>query len=137
MRTTRRRARKHDPLATNAGVRNICDELRQRLPGIIPNTDKQLFSLLNAVRHVGRYSATETGKGRPGNWERETLLEVSRHLSAILERETGERVSVSSFVGLYLRVLHFPADVLSALERGEHNLQEATLLARLTPSRLQ
>jgi hypothetical protein len=137
MRTTRRRARKHDPLATAVGVRGVCDELRQRLPDIIPNQDKQLFSLLNAVRHVGRYSATETGKGRPANWERETLLQVSRHLSAILERETGGRVSVSSFVGLYLRLLHFPADVLSALERGEINLQEATLLARLTHGRLQ
>jgi hypothetical protein len=137
MRTTRRRARRHDPLATPAGVRGICDELRARLPGIIPNLDKQLFSLLNAVRHIGRYSATETGKGRPAHWERETLLEVSRHLSAILERETGARVSVSSFVGLYMRILHFPADVLSALERGELNLQEATLLARLTHSQLQ
>ena len=37
-------------------------------------------------------------------------------LSAILERETGGRVSVSSFVGLYLRLLRFPADVLSALD---------------------
>lgn len=137
MRTLRRRARRNDPLATPAGVRGVCDELRQRLPGIIPNQDKQLFSLLNAVRHVGRYSATETGKGRPANWGRETLLQVSRHLSAILERETGGRVSVSSFVGLYLRLLRFPADVLSALERGELNLQEATLLARLTHGRLQ
>lgn len=137
MRTTRRRARKADPLATPAGVRGICDELRQRLPGIIPNTDKQLFSLLNAVRHIGRYSAAETGKGRPARWDRETLLEVSHHLGAILERETEARVSVSSFVGLYLRLLHFPTDVLSALERGELNLQEATLLARLTHSRLQ
>jgi|GEM_PF-1134111 len=137
MRTTKRRARKHDPLATPAAVRGICDELRQRLSDLILNQDKQLFSLLNAVRHIGRYSAAETGKGRPARWERETLLEASRHLSAILERETGGRVSVSSFVGLYLRVLHFPADVLSALERGEINLQEATLLARLTHGRLQ
>lgn len=137
MRTLRRRARKHDPLAKAAGVRGVCDELRRRLPDLIPNPDKQLFSLLNAVRHIGRYSATETGKGRPAGWERETLLEVSRHLSAILERETEGRVSVSSFVGLYMRILHFPADVLSALERGEVNLQEATLLARLTHTGLQ
>ena len=137
MRTTRRRIRKDDPLATAVGVRAVLEDLRSRLPGLIPNTDKQLFSLLNAVRHVGRRSATASGKGRPGHWERETLLEVSRHLSAILVRETGERVSVSSFVGLYLRILHFPADVLSALEKNEINLQEATLLARLTHSRLQ
>jgi hypothetical protein len=136
MRTRQRRARSLDPLATTAGVRGVCEQLRRRLPAVIPSADKELFSLLNAVRHLGRYRANETRKGRPPRWDRDTLLEVSRHLSAVLERETNARVSVSSFVGLYLRVLHFPADVVSALERGEINLQEATLLARLSHGRL-
>jgi hypothetical protein len=137
MRTSRRRTRSFDPLATPAGVRDVCAQLRARLPAIIPESDKQLFSLLHSVRHVNRYSSTDTNRGRPARWERETLLEVARHLAAILERETNGRVSISSFVGLYLRILHFPADVTSALERGEINLQEAMLLARLTHERLQ
>ena len=137
MRTTRHRTRRHDPLATLAGVRMVCDELRKQLPDNTPKTDKQLCSLLNAVRHLNRYSTATTGKGRPANWERETLSEVARQLSVILERETSGRVSVSSFVGLYLRILHFPVDVQAALERREINLQEATLLARLTRTRLQ
>ncbi|MBO0863059.1 MAG: hypothetical protein J2P21_32105 [Chloracidobacterium sp.] len=37
----------------------------------------------------------------------------------------GGRVSVSTFVGLYLRVLHFPADVLSALDRGLSSSEES------------
>ena len=118
-------------------MRGVCDQLRERIPAIIPKSDKHLFSLLNAVRHVNRYSAADTKRGRPARWERETLLEVGRHLAAILERETGGRVSISSFVGLYLRILHFPVDVATALERGQINLQEATLLARLTGDRLQ
>lgn len=137
MPTIRRRARSYDPLATADRVRGVCNQLRERLPEVIPTSDKQLFSLLNAVRHIGRYSATVTGKGRPAHWERATLLEVARHLTAILARETAGRVSISSFVGLYLRLLHFPADVASALERGEINLQEATLLARLKGTSLQ
>jgi hypothetical protein len=137
IRTIKRRLRRYDPLATPAGVRAVCEELRSRLPTIIPRTEKQLFSLLNAVKHTGRYSATETGKGRPPNWDRQTLMSVSHHLAAILERETGGRVSVSSFVGIYLRVLHFPADIVASIEKGQVNLQEATLLARLTHTRLQ
>ena len=51
-------------------------------------------------------------------------------------RETQGRISLSSFVGVYLRLLHFPADLIVALESGQLNLQEATLLARLTAERL-
>ncbi len=37
---------------------------------------------------------------------------------------------------MYLRILHFPADVTLALEKDQINLQEAILLARLTAERL-
>ena len=47
-------------------------------------------------------------------------------------RETQGRISLSSFVGVYLRILHFPADVAGALEQGRLTLQEATILARIT-----
>ena len=136
MRTARRRQRRPDPIATPSGVRDICDQLRVRCPEIIPASDKKFLSMLNAVRHIERYSATDTQSGRPSKWSRQDLLEVGRHLRAILERETSGRVSLSSFVGLYLRILHFPADLQLALQRGDINLQEAMFLARLTPKRL-
>lgn len=136
MKTLRRRARRPDPLATPSAVRAICDRLRERCSGIIPKSDKKFLAMLNAVRHVERYPAAKTRGGRPSPWRREDLLEVGRHLRAILERETSGRVSLSSFVGLYLRVLHFPSDALAALESGEINLQEASMLARLNPKRL-
>lgn len=136
MKTARRRQRTPDPIANPAGIRAICDQLRERCPELIPKSNKKFFSMLNAVRHIESYPATNTQAGRPSKWRRQDLLEVGRHLRAILERETSGRVSLSSFVGLYLRTLHFPADLQTALERSDLTLQEAMLLARLTPKRL-
>lgn len=136
MKTARRRPRRFDSLATPTGVRAICDQLRERCPEHIPKSDKKFLAMLGAVRHVERYPATDTRAGRPSRWRRQDLLEVGRHLRAILERETSSRVSLSSFVGLYLRILHFPADLQAALERGDLTLQEAMLLARLSSERL-
>lgn len=60
------------------------------------------------------------------------MLKAASQLRNILERETQGRVSLSSFTGQYLPILHFPADVTNALESGDINLQEAAQLARLT-----
>jgi hypothetical protein len=67
---------------------------------------------------------------------REDLLKVSTSLNGILERETSSHISLASFVDHYLRLFDFPADVLSALSRGEINLFEAAQLARVTVERL-
>ena len=136
MKPTRRRLRRFDPLATPSRVRAICDRLREHCLKLIPQSDKKFLAMLSAVRHVECYPAADTREGRLSRWRRQYLLEVGRHLRAILERETSSRVSLSSFVGLYLRTLHFPTDLQSALECGDLNLQEARLLARLTPRRL-
>lgn len=133
----KRRPRKVDPSASVAGVRQICEALRQQCPPLIPKSEKQLLSLLNAVRHIESYSAMATKSGRPSRWPREDLLTVARELKAILARETRGRISLSSFVGVYLRILQFPADVSAALAANRLTLQEATILARLTNDRLQ
>ena len=136
MRITRRRARRPDPIASPSAVRSIMEQLRESLPHIIPKNEKQLVGLLRAVRHIERYSATDTRRGWHSRWERADLLQVASHLRQILERETQGRVSLASFVDHYLRVLEFPSDILEALERGAINLFEAEQLARLTPERL-
>ena len=92
--------------------------------------------MLEAVRNIERRPASDTKRGRPSRWPRENLLEVARHLRAILERETSGRISLQSFIGQHLRVLRFPADVQMSLTEGEINLQEAAQLARLTAERL-
>ena len=136
MRATRRRLRTLDPLASPDTVRAICDQLRERLPDLTPKSEKQLLRLLAAVRHVERRPVTDTKRGRPGRFRREDLLQVAGTLRSVLERETGGRISLSSFVGQYLPVLHFPPDVHEALSSGQINLQEAAQLSRLTPARL-
>lgn len=136
MRATRRRTRQHDPLASSEAVISIFSQLRAALPEIIPRKDKDLIRMLRAARHIQRYSASDTKRGRPSPWKREDLIKVSTSLNNILERETSSHLSLASFVDHYLRLLDFPADVLSALSRGEINLFEAAQLARVTAERL-
>lgn len=136
VKATRRRQRKADPLVTPENVRSILVQLRSALPAIIPPGDKELVRLLRAVRHIQRYPATDTKRGRPSQWQREDLLQVGARLTEILDRETSAHISLASFVDHYLRVLAFPADVVAALTVGDINLFEAEQLARLTPARL-
>lgn len=136
MRATRRRRRQLDTLASPEAVRLICRLLRERVPDIIPASEKQLMRFLFAVRHVERRPATDTRRGRPSRWPRERLVETAVQLRSILERETSGRVSLNSFLGQYLPLLGFPSDVTDALSKGEINLQEATQLSRLTPKRM-
>lgn len=129
-----RRSRILDSLASPAAVRSICAALRAGLPDLIPSGEKHLSRLLYAAHHAQRRPAISTKRGRPSPWRREDLLLAASHLRAILERETSGRVSLSSFVTCYLRVLSFPLDIADALSVGEINMQEAAQLARLCTS---
>jgi hypothetical protein len=136
LRAAYRRQRKADPLASVEAVRSVIEQLRSSLPEIIPKREKDLIRMLRAARHIQRYSATDTKRGRPSRWKREELLTVGARLASILERETSSHISISSFIDHYLRLLDFPTDVLEALTSGDINLFEASQLARLTPERL-
>ncbi|HYO63300.1 MAG TPA: hypothetical protein VER08_06560 [Pyrinomonadaceae bacterium] len=136
LRATRRRQRSEPTLASPESVRAVCQMLRERCPELIPRGERELRLMLESVRNVERRPATDTKRGRPPRWERARLLEVARHLRAVLERETGGRISLQSFIGHHMRVLLFPPDVQAALTEGRANLQEAAQLARLTPARL-
>ncbi|MDT4956134.1 MAG: hypothetical protein QOJ02_4272 [Acidobacteriota bacterium] len=136
MRANRRRQRTTDPLVTPDAVRAVLDQLRERLPEIIPAREKLAIKMLDAVRHIERRPATDTNRGRPSRWNRKDLLQVAGQLKSILHRETKGRVSLNSFIGLYLRTLNFPKDVTKALVEGDINLFEASQLARLTEERL-
>ncbi len=136
MRITRRRARRPDTLASRAKVRAIIADLRLLLPEIVPRSEKQVISLLRAARHVERYSATDTKRGRRSPWQRADLLRVAMGLRHVLDQHTGGRISLASFVDHYLRTLDFVPDMIAALEDGTINLFEAEQLSRLTPARL-
>jgi hypothetical protein len=134
LKTTRRRARRTDPLASAAAVEAVLSSLRASLPDLIPRSHKDLSSLLNSVRGLYTRRPTDTKRGRPARYSREELLRVDSHIRGLLARET--RISVRSFVGQYLPILDFPRDVREALERGEVNLFEAHQLARLSAKKL-
>lgn len=136
MRTTRRRRRTPDPLAAPAAVRRVLQSLRELLPALIPPSDKELRRFLEALRHVERRPASDSRRGRPPRFSRHHLVTAASALRSLLERETGGRISLSSFVGQYLPVLDFPADVTEALTASHINLQEAAQLSRLTGERL-
>lgn len=134
MKITRRRTRHIDPLASAEGVGRVLDSLRASLPDLLPQSRKDFFSLLNAVRGLYSREPSDNKRGRPPRFNRELLLRTDSALRAILARETG--ISVRSFVGQYIPLLDFPRDVREALERGDLNLFEAHQLSRLNPRRL-
>lgn len=136
MRATYKRKRRADPLASPDAIRSVFNQLRASLPDIIPSRDKELIRMLHSARHIQRYSATDTKRGRPSRWKRVDLIKVATQLSQIIERETSSRLSIASFIDHYLRLLNFPSDVIDALNSGEINLSEAAQLARITPERI-
>lgn len=136
LRATRRRTRRTDYLASPLAVRAIFSHLREQLPELIPRGEQALVKLLRAVRHIEKYPATDTKRGRPSRWRREDLLKVNSGLKSILFRETSGRISVVTFIDHYVRVLDFPPDLISPLEDGRLNLFEAEQLMRISSTRL-
>ena len=134
MKTTRRRTRRPDPLASVAAVNRILDSLAASLPDLIPRSRKELRAMLQSVRHLYARPTVDAKRGRPSRFPREHLLRVDSALRLILSRETS--LSVRSFTGQYLPILDFPRDVREALEGGRVNLFEAHQMARLTARRL-
>jgi hypothetical protein len=133
---TRRRQRQTDPFVSPDWVRSIFDQLKAAFPLLSTLKEKDFIKLARAVRHVERYSATDTRRGRPSRWPREDLVRLGLTLSDILRRETSGKMSLATFVDHYLRLLDFPADVLEALSNGKVNLFEAEQLARVKAGRL-
>jgi hypothetical protein len=132
----RRRKRQTDLLASPGAVRSVLDEWVARCPSLARFSELRRRKLLHALRHLETYSATETRRGRPAHFDGELMKEAGRHLKAILERETGDRISLQTFVGHYVPILDWPEDVVQALGRGEISRLEAAQTARLTAERL-
>jgi hypothetical protein len=123
-------------LANTAAIRGVLSELKECCPSLSNLPDRKFRKLLLSIRHLETYSATDTKRGRPTLFERELLDEVRSQLKAILFRETGDRISIQTFIGHYLPILDWPEDVVRALERGDLSRLEAAQVARLTAYRL-
>ncbi len=131
-RATRRRQRQPDTLTNPAAVRKLLAELRERVPQDLPKSEQAIEQMLVAIRHQETYGGSTSRRGRPSRYDREQMHRVADALKALLHRETQGRISLRTFVDHYLRVLHFPADLIAALTNHSINLFEAEQLARLT-----
>ncbi len=136
-RATRRRQRQPDSLAHPAAVKRLVLELRERVPNDLPKSEQAVEQMLIAIRHQETYGGSTSRRGRPSRYDREQMRRVADALKALLQRETQGRISLRTFVDHYLRVLHFPADLVAALANHSINLFEAEQLARLTAQTLK
>jgi hypothetical protein len=137
MLTSRRRTRRKDPFASPEAVRRILDQLRRRCIKALPSTERQFVKMLESVRHYEKRPSVDETRGRPRRWPREDVVKVAEKLRDILAHKTESRISISSFVSMYLPILRYPADVTKALSEGDINIREAAYLAQLTPERLK
>lgn len=89
MRATSRCRHTLDPLAGPGAVRGLYQILRDQLLALIPPSEKKLWRLLEAVRHLARRPSTDSRRGRPPRFRREDLWQAACPLRFILKRETG------------------------------------------------
>lgn len=132
----RRRTRAIHPLSTPAGVRALLAELRAVCPAPLPKSETDLIRMIESARNVERRPDAAPDRGRPRRWAREDTAALRASLLDLLARQPGGPVTLANFVGQYLRILRYPTDIASALENGRVTVQEAALLARLTPEKL-
>lgn len=133
---SRRRTRTTHPLASPAGVRALLAELRTVCPAPLPKSETDLIRMIESARNVERRPDATPDRGRPRRWSRDDVTALRTSLLDLLARQPGGPVTLANFVGQYLRILRYPTDIKSALEKGRVTVQEAALLARLTPEKL-
>jgi len=73
MRITRRRKCSQDLVASPNWVRFVFNQMKAVFPLLSSLKEKDLIKLASAVRHVERYSATDTKRWRSSRWAREDL----------------------------------------------------------------
>ncbi len=114
--------RASDPLSKPSRLKALLAEVSEDL-----KVEKDgVVSLLHAASSFER-------NGRRSSRYPEALLQATVvKVRDILERESGSRVSLRTFVDNYLRVLSCPEDLQSMLENGEVTLFEALQLKRLS-----
>ena len=99
-------------------------------------TDEEFKKLLFAVQYAERYPAKESKSGRRKKFDDTFLFNSALKIKAVLQKETGGRISLLRFVSTYLPLLDYPSDLLAALDKFQINLEEARILARINPQNL-
>lgn len=99
-------------------------------------TDEDFKKLLFAVQYYERYPAKESKSGRRKKFDDSFLFNSALKIKAVLQKETGGRISLLRFVSTYLPLLDYPSDLQTALDKFQINLEEARILARINPQNL-
>jgi hypothetical protein len=94
-------------------------------------TDEDFKKLLFAVQYAERYPSKNSKSGRRRKFDDTFLFNSSLKIKAVLQNETGGRISLLRFVSTYLPILNYPGDLQTALDKFKINLEEARILARI------
>jgi hypothetical protein len=93
-----------------------------------------LRKLMNAGRHIERHPTGGSKSGRPDHFPREKLLEIARHLKAVLDKRYRDRISPSTFIAFHLPILGYPPEVISALDKYCHLAHRSMPRCQYLPS---
>lgn len=91
----------------------------------------QTVRVLNAVRNMLRHPSLKSKAGRRGAFPRTFLQNAKLQAERIIADEFGGAISLERFIAAYLPVLRFPADIQTALGRGDINIEEARILLKI------
>jgi hypothetical protein len=131
----RRYRRNLDPYQTQEKFADLFERMKIAVyPNGISNDDFR--KLLYAIQYTERYPAKESKSGRKSRFEETFLFNSSLKIKAVLQNETGGRISLIRFVSTYLSISNYPPDIQKALDDYKINLEEARILSRINRATL-
>lgn len=131
----RRYRRITDHFQTREKFFELFEELKT---AVYPNgtTYEEFKKLLFAVQYAERHPSKNSKSGRRKKFDDTFLFNSSLKIKAVLQNETGGRISLLRFVSTYLPIMNYPSDLQTALDKFKINLEEARILARVNRQNL-
>lgn len=131
----RRYRRKQDSYQQQDAFRELF--LKMKL-AVYPDAiaDEKFKKLLFAIQYYERHPLKESKSGRRAAFDDTFLFNSAAKIRAVLESETGGRISLLRFISTYLPMINYPKDLLKALDDYRINLEEARILARINRKNL-
>lgn len=126
----RRHRRNLDPYQTQEKFFELFERMKI---AVYPKgvADDDFRKLLYAIQYSERYPEKESNSGRRARFDATFLFNTSMKIKAILQNETGGRISLPRFTTTYLPIPNYPHDIQTALNNHRINLEEARILARI------
>jgi hypothetical protein len=131
----RRHRRNLDPYQTRGKFSELFELMKSAVypKGI---SDEDFRKLLYAIQYAERHPEKESNSGRRARFDATFLFNSSLKIKAVLQNETGGRISLLRFITTYLPIPNYPHDIQTALNAHKINLEEARILARINRATL-